>query len=242
MADMPLEIAATRFPLALDILRQRVLPERQNDPEQMKRWWQFWNTRMGIRKAVKDMPRFAICGLTGKRLLLSWAEPNWRPSHACGVFAFDDDYSFGVCTSKLHELWARANGSTLKGDLRYTPSTVFETFPFPKPSESQRARISAAAQSIIPFRRVACDSIGAGLTKVYNLMDDGGFVELKAAHRELDLAVADAYGWNATLLDNPAELLDALFDLNAKYAVDPNYAPFGKTDQTPTLLDLSKDS
>jgi hypothetical protein len=242
MADMPLEIAATRFPLALDILRQRVLPERQNDPEQMKRWWQFWNTRMGIRKAVKDMPRFAICGLTGKRLLLSWAEPNWRPSHACGVFAFDDDYSFGVCTSKLHELWARANGSSLKGDLRYTPSTVFETFPFPKPSESQRARISAAAQSIIPFRRVACDSIGAGLTKVYNLMDDGGFVELKAAHRELDLAVADAYGWNATLLDNPAELLDALFDLNAKYAADPNYAPFGKTDETPTLLDLSKDS
>jgi hypothetical protein len=71
-------------------------------------------------------------------------------------------------------------------------------------------------------------------------MDDGGFVELKAAHRELDLAVADAYGWNATLLDNPAELLDALFDLNAKYAADSDYAPFGKTNETPTLLDLSE--
>ena len=236
-----------------DLYREVVAPfingenmvRRQNqDPARwvidMERWWQFWNTRMGIRKAVKDMPRFAICGLTGKRLLLSWAEPNWRPSHACGVFAFDDDYSFGVCTSKLHELWARANGSTLKGDLRYTPSTVFETFPFPKPSESQRARISAAAQSIISFRRVACDSIGAGLTKVYNLMDDGGFVELKATHRELDLAVADAYGWDATMLDDPARLLDALFDLNARYATDPNYAPFGKNEETPSLLDLSE--
>jgi hypothetical protein len=73
-------------------------------------------------------------------------------------------------------------------------------------------------------------------------MDDGGFVDLKAAHRELDLAVADAYGWDATLLDNPAELLAALFDLNAQCASDPNYAPFGKNDETPSLLDLSEDS
>jgi hypothetical protein len=239
-ADFPLEIASSKFPLALAILRERVLPGREHDPEQMKRWWQFWNNRMGIRRAVKDLPRFAICGLTGKRLILSWAEPNWRPSHACGVFAFDDDYTFGVCSSKFHELWARANGSTLKGDLRYTPSTVFETFPFPRPSDVQRERIGAAAKRIVELRRNACDSINAGLTKVYNLMDDGGFVELKAAHRELDFAVADAYGWDATLLDNPAELLAALFDLNAQCASDPNYAPFGKNDETPSLLDLSE--
>ena len=240
MADMPLEIAATRFPLALDILRERVLPERQHDPEQMKRWWQFWNTRMGMRTALEPLPRFATSSRVGKRLILVWAEPIWRPSDACNVFAFDDDYNFGICTSKLHELWARANGSSLKGDLRYTPSTVFETFPFPKPNEPQRARISAAAQNIIPLRRAACDSIGAGLTKVYNLMDDGGFVELKRAHRELDLAVADAYGWDAAMLDDPVRLLDALFDLNAQCATDPNYAPFGKTDDVPTLLDLSE--
>lgn len=242
MADMPLEIASTRFPLALEILRERVLPERQNDPEQMKRWWQFWNTRMGIRKAVKDLPRFAICGLTGKRLMLSWAEPNWRPSHACGVFAFDDDYNFGVCSSSTHEIWARANSSTLEDRLRYTPSTAFETFPFPHPDNKQAIRISTAAEEITLLRRSACDSIGAGLTKVYNLMDDGGFVELKAAHRELDLAVADAYGWDGAMLDDPVRLLDALFDLNAQRATDPNYAPFGKNNETPSLLDLSEDS
>jgi hypothetical protein len=59
-------------------------------------------------------------------------------------------------------------------------------------------------------------------------MDDGGFVELKAAHRELDLAVADAYGWNSTMLDDPVRLLEALFALNAQSAVDPRYAPFPK--------------
>ena len=231
-ADFPLEVASGRFPLALEILRERVLPERQNDPEQMKRWWQFWNNRMGIRKAIYGLPRFAICGLTGKRLLLSWAEPNWRPSHACGVFAFDDDYHFGICTSLLHEVWARANGSTLKGDLRYTPSTVFETFPFPSPTENQQGHIGDISKRIVELRRSACDSINAGLTKVYNLMDDGGFTELKAAHRELDLAVMDAYGLEKALLDDRPRLLDALFDLNERAATDPNYQPFGKRDSS----------
>ena len=190
---------------------------------------------MGLRKAIHGLPRFAICGLTGKRLLLSWAEPNWRPSHACGVFAFDDDYHFGVCTSRLHEIWARANGSTLKGDLRYTPSTVFETFPFPRPDDIQRERITLAAKSIIPLRREACDAISAGLTKVYNTMDEGGFRELKAAHEELDLAVMDAYGLDTDLLNQPERLLDMLLDLNEKAATDPNYRPFGVRESS--LLD-----
>ena len=190
---------------------------------------------MGLRAAVAGLPRFAICALNGKRLILSWANPDWRPSHTCGVFAFADDYNFGVCTSTLHDTWAWANGSTLKGDLRYTSSTVFQTFPFPQPIDSQRTRVSDSAQQILRLRRDACDSMGAGLTKVYNLLDEGGFSELKAAHRELDLAVMDAYGFDAALLDDKPRLLDALFDLNERAATDPNYQPFGKRDAS--LLD-----
>jgi hypothetical protein len=59
-------------------------------------------------------------------------------------------------------------------------------------------------------------------------MGDGGFRELKAAHDELDLAVMDAYGLDADLLNQPERLLDALFDLNEKAATDPNYMPFGE--------------
>ena len=239
-ADLPLEIAHLEYPIALDILRNRVLPERQNDPEQMKRWWQFHRTRRVMRSTISKKERFAVCGLTGKRLILSWAESNWRPSHACGVFAFDDDYNFGVCSSQVHEIWTRANSSTLEDRLRYTPTTAFETFPFPTSDDGQKVRISVAAESIIRLRRAACDSIGAGLTKVYNLMDDGGFVELKAAHRELDLAVADAYGWDAAMLDDPARLLDALFDLNAQCSSDPNYRPFASTSVQPSLLNLEE--
>jgi hypothetical protein len=227
-SDFPLQIASSRYPLALSILRERVLPGREHDPDQMKRWWQFWNNRMGLRSAIGDFERFAVASRVGKRLILVWAEPNWRPSDACNVFAFDDDYNFGICSSKVHEVWARGVSSTLEDRLRYAPSIAFETFPFPRPDDRQRERIASAAKSIIPLRREACDAISAGLTKVYNLMDDGGFVELKAAHRELDLAVADAYGWNSTMLDDPVRLLEALFALNAQSAVDPRYAPFPK--------------
>jgi len=228
LADLPLDAAEHNFPLALAILRERVLPERRDKPELMERWWQFWMTRKGLRKETESLSRFAIAGRVGKRLILVWAAPHWRPSDACNVFTFDDDYFFGVCTSALHVHWAWANASTLKGDLRYNPSSVFMTFPFPNPTATQRERISEASRSIVKLRRLACDEFGKGLTKVYNTMDDGGFRELKAAHEELDLAVIDAYDLDADLLDQPERLLDALFDLNEKAASDPNYQPFGK--------------
>ena len=109
------------------------------------------------------------------------------------------------------------------------------------PSEKQKDRIAKASIQIVQQRKVACEKIDKGLTKVYNLMDDGGFVELKAAHHELDLAVMDAYGWDAGLLDKPAELLDTLFDLNARCANDNKYSPFARVSQ-PSLLDDVEDS
>jgi len=235
LADLPLDAAERNFPLALAILRERVLPERREKPELMERWWQFWMTRKGLRKATESLGRFAVAGRVGKRLILVWAAPHWRPSDACNVFAFEDDYSFGVCTSTIHEKWARATSSTLEDRLRYNPSNAFETFPFPSPNDAQRVRIAAASRSVVTLRRVACEESGKGLTKVYNMMDEGGFRELKSAHEELDVAVMDAYGLDADLLNQPERLLDALFDLNEKAATDPNYRPFGERENN--LLD-----
>ena len=235
--DMPLERAERDYPSPLRIVRERVMPGRLNDPAQMKRWWQFWNPRPALRLAIANLERVGICGLTGKRLILVWGPTDWRPSHACGVFAFEDDYNFGVIASSVHDIWTRANASTLKGDLRYTPSTAFETFPFPSPSEAQRERISSASRDVVSQRRIACDSTEIGLTKVYNLMDEGGFVDLKRAHEELDRAVMDAYGWPVELLDSPTELLDRLYDLNEACSKDSSYEPFPRPDSTPSLLD-----
>ena len=229
---------AAQYPVALEIVREKVKPVRDKVSRKAhrERWWQFAETRPGIIRALPNLRRVALVGLTAKRLLLVWGETSWRPSHACGVFVFDDDYNFGILTSQIHDVWVRANSSTLKGDLRYTPSTAFETFPFPKPTEIQRQRIGKAATAIVAQRRIACDQIHAGLTKVYNLMDDGGFVDLHLAHQELDLAVIEAYGWEPDILNDPVQLLEALFDLNEKCANDKNYLPFGTGKKTQERL------
>jgi hypothetical protein len=235
---------ASQFAEPMRIIREKVKPKRDTNNRKRYReiWWQYSEPVPSMRKAIAAKHRYGVSCITGKRIHVIWGEPGIVQSHACVIFAIDDDYTHGILSSRIHDVWVRGNSSTLKGDLRYTPSTAFETFPFPSSSEGQTKRIATSSRTIVELRKQACEQLGKGLTKVYNLMDDGGFVELKAAHRELDLAVADAYGWDAAMLDDPVRLLDALFDLNAKCAADPNYAPFGKTDETPTLLDLSEDN
>ena len=71
------------------------------------------------------------------------------------VFATDDDYMFGVLHSKPHETWARAKGSQLREEesgFRYTPTSTFETFPFPEPTDAQRLAIGESARELEAMR------------------------------------------------------------------------------------------
>jgi hypothetical protein len=225
---------ATAFRAPMAIVQQRVRPVRASNNRKRYReiWWQFSEPVPSMRKAIATLGRYGVSCITGKRIHVLWGVPGIVQSHACVIFAFSDDYSHGVISSRVHDVWVRGNSSTLKGDLRYTPSTAFETFPFPNPTEKQRQRIAAASRSIDNLRRLACEESKKGLTKVYNIMDDGGYRELKAAHDELNIAVMDAYGLDKDLLKQPERLLDALFDLNERAATDPNYQPFGKRDSS----------
>lgn len=66
-----------------------------------------------------------------------------------------------------------------------------------------------------------------GLTAVYNAMDEGAFTELRAAHKRLDEAACKSYGWPTSILGDRAEIVERLYELNAKIAADPSgYAPF----------------
>src|SRR3990172_11382201 len=68
------------------------------------------------------------------------------------VIARDDDYTFGVLHSRVHETWALATGTQLETRPRYTPSTTFETFPFPHPTDEQRERVGEAARRLVELR------------------------------------------------------------------------------------------
>ena len=100
----------------------------------MKLWWLHGETRPGMRKALAPLTRYIITPRVSKYRLFSWMHNEVLADSATVVFARDDDYFFGVLHSRVHEVWARATGTQLReveSGFRYTPSTCFETFPFP---------------------------------------------------------------------------------------------------------------
>jgi len=128
---------------------------------------------------------------------MSWAT---LPDSALVVFARDDDYFFGVLHSRTHEVWSLRLGTSLEDRPRYTPTTCFETFPFPHPTDAQREAIAAAAKTLDERRRAWLDPAGADpaelkkrtLTNLYNARPTW----LANLHAALDRAVWAAYGWD----------------------------------------------
>ena len=229
-AQLSLEKAA-KYPRALEITRRDVKPFREtvNREGHRKKWWQFGEPRVGLRKATEPLDRYAAVGRHGKRMCIAWVDAWTMSSDATNAFAIDDDYSMGILLSRAHDAWAWARASTLETRLRYTPTTVFETFPWPDPvTPAQRDAVAAASAALYARRSELCVEHGMGLTRLYNLMDDGGFADLAVLHRRLDEAVAAAYGWPASAAQDPAELVRRLTALNQEIAEDRrSYTPFG---------------
>ncbi|MCD2191372.1 DNA methyltransferase [Actinomycetospora soli] len=226
---MPLE-QAMATPKALAIVRRDVRPEREENPTRhfLRLWWQFAWPRPRMRAAIAGRSRYITATLTGKRLLLTWADSAWCPSNLVGVFAFDDDYSMGVLSSRVHGAWAWSWSSTFKADLRYTPSSVFNSFPWPpSPTPDQRAAVAGASAALLARRGEIVVERGIGLTELYNQVDDGAWADLAALHLTLDRAVAACYGWPPEIAQDDEELVQRTRKLNAAIGRgDIAYEPF----------------
>lgn len=219
------------WPGAMEIVRRLVKPEREHNNRKSYRdlWWLFAEPRRGMRKALEGLPRYIAIARHGKRVSVTWVEAADLASDATNVFAFDDDYSMGILMSRAHDAWAWARSSTLETRLRYTPTTVFETFPWPCPvSDVARSKVTSAASALYARRSELCLEHSLGLTKLYNLMDDGAFIDLAALHKTLDVAVAAAYGWPSNVAQHPEELVARLTELNRQITQGERpYNPFG---------------
>jgi hypothetical protein len=225
---MPLE-EAMRFPAALEIVRDRVKPFREanRDERFRKYWWQFGRPRRAMRHAIAELSRYIAGTRHGTRLHFCWCEPWVMASDATNVFAFDDDYSIGLLASTPHIVWAWAQSSTIRMDIRYTPTSAFEPFPWPQPLPEQRETVAELARAVIARRQEICKERDIGLTKLYNEVEDGAFSDLRDLHWQLDEAVAAAYGWPKSAAHDPAESNRRLLELNrAIVAGEIAYRPF----------------
>jgi hypothetical protein len=101
----------------------------------------YAENRPGMRKARTGLKRYIATPAVSKHRLFIFVASDGLCNQGCLVFAREDDYFFGVLHSRPHELWALRSGTWLgKGnDPRYTPTTTFETFPFPWPPGQEPA-------------------------------------------------------------------------------------------------------
>lgn len=98
-------------------------------------------------------------------------------------------YNFGIMTSNVHMSWMRTVGGRLKSDYRYSGGIVYNTFPWPTPTEAQKAKIEQTAQAILDARALYPDSSLADLYDEVTMPP-----ELRKAHQNNDRAVMQAYG------------------------------------------------
>lgn len=219
---------AMEYPAALDLIETRVKPQRDRNRREAYRryWWRFAEPRPRMRRALAPLSRYIAGNAQGKRFLFCWCEPWTCPSNLTNVFAFEDDYAMGVLSSSVHLGWAKGESSTLRVDPRYTPTSAFETFPWPEPSPDHREAIADLARRMYERRSEICTERQIGLTTLYNQVDDGAFADLRGLHRALDEAVAAAYGWPRAVAHDPADSNARLLALNEEIAAGRRtYAP-----------------
>ena len=224
---------ACQYEMPFEHVERVVKPARINNRIRWRaeNWWLYGSPASAMRKALKGLERYIATPRVSKHRIFVWVKAGVVCNDATDVFARDDDYTFGVLHSRLHEAWARAMGTQLReaeSGFRYTPTTCFETFPFPRPTGEQREAIAAAARDLNRLRdgwlnpvdaegnpvMVRVDLRRRTLTNLYNEYESHTW--LVNVHERLDAAVADAYGWDADLSD--AEALERLLGLNLERA------------------------
>ena len=105
-------------------------------------------------------------------------------------------YHFGVLESNVHMAWMRVVCGRLEMRYRYSANIVYNNFPWPRPTDEQRARIEQTAQAILDARANYPDSSLADLYDEVTMP-----AELRRAHQDNDKAVMKAYGFDPKIID-----------------------------------------
>ena len=196
-----------KWPDLMKIVENRVKPLRLLSAQKSKSshgnramiWWQHYHQAKELYAAIAGLERVLVISRVGQQAAVCFLPTRTVYAEATVVFPFDKYSAFCALQSRPHEVWARFFGSTMKDDLRYTPSDCFETFPFPEGWEAHPA-LEAAGKAYYEFRAALMVRNNEGLTKTYNRFHDPNenhqdILKLRELHAAMDRAVLDAYGW-----------------------------------------------
>ena len=213
--EMELE-DAERYELPFEHVRETVRPERlaNKNTDLHGLWWQHWRPRPAMRNALKGKSEMLVVPCHSKWVMPIRAVTSALGNNSVAVFACSDYYTHGILSSIAHREWVAATASSLKGDTRYTPSTVFETFPFPQRVTAEQAEaIRRQMVELNDYRNAWMVENRQGITELYNRYFDEPASKLRKHHDALDGLVLKAYGWS-----KDDDLLSNLLDLNQELA------------------------
>src|SRR5262249_30545596 len=133
-----------QWPSLMAIVETKVRAERdvQNRDAVRERWWQYAEKRPGLYASIAGLKHVMVCAggtAATKYLSFTFLPSGMVYSQTLCVFSATSHAAFCALQSRPHEIWARFFGSSMKGDLRYTPSDCFESFPFPENWQSHPA-------------------------------------------------------------------------------------------------------
>jgi len=194
------EDEAQKYPDLYAIVREKVYPERKNKPGSYSRqWWLFGRRNQEGNKAIAKCDRVLVVARVGQHGSFTFLPNNTVFSEQLVVFAYKRNSFFCVMQSRIHEIWARFFSSSMKDDLRYTPSDCFETFPFPENWETN-PNLEEIGKTYYEYRAALMVRNNQGLTDTYNRFHNPDernpdIVKLRQLHEQMDRAVLDAVGW-----------------------------------------------
>ena len=126
---------AALYELPFQHCQLHVKPTRlkNRNPRLVAQWWHYDGVRVKMRQAMAPLHRYIATTITAKHRTFVWLDTSVLPDATLVALTREDDATFGVLHSRMHELWSLAVCSWLGvgNDPRYTPSSTLETFPFP---------------------------------------------------------------------------------------------------------------
>ena len=204
--DYSLEYCETRWPELLTRIRQLVKPlrDKANRPAHRRNWWHHGDKRPALYGRVRRKQKVFVLVRHAKFLALALVPTQYVFQESLCILDLPNWSAFAVIQSTIHYLWAKRGSSTLGDGLRYTPSDYFDTFPF---LHLESDELEAIGRQYYDARQTIMTARNEGLTKLYNRFhspdeQDICVKNLQELRRQMDEAVARAYGWDDLALDH----------------------------------------
>lgn len=189
---------ARSYPELIAIVESRIRQFRSTLKRKVYRekWWLHGERQPALYRALANFDRVLANSQVSNNLAIAFQPTDRCYSVTMNLFLLDDWGSFAVLQSRIHEAWARFLSSSMKDDMRYTPTQCFDTFPRPVSTPDLRK----SGSEYYEYRADLMVRRNEGLTATYNRFHDpaegdADIFRLRELHDAMDRAVLDSYSW-----------------------------------------------